>query len=290
MPAGTLPDVSPGKKKENNAMKKMMIAFLAVMLVCSGIFSASFAETSGMYEYTLKEDGTTEITKVDPNCKDKEIPSELDGHPVTSIGVVAFSMCNKLTDLIIPEGITSIGGGAFFACAKLKSVSIPDSVVLIDNCAFACCPSLAGFRISSSHPVYAFSNSALISKKDMTLIQYAGKGGDYEVAWGITRIGDSAFNGSKVKSVLLPDSVTSIGSGAFSTCFNLSSINIPGSVTTIGDQAFYGSSKLKSIFIPASVTDIGSEPFVACGTLNIEISPDNQFFEVENGTLIYKNR
>ena len=53
-------------------MKKMMIAFLAVMLVCSGIFSASFAETSGMYEYTLKEDGTAEITKVDPNCKDKE--------------------------------------------------------------------------------------------------------------------------------------------------------------------------------------------------------------------------
>ena len=124
----------------------------------------------------------------------------------------------------------------------------------------------------------------------MTLIQYAGKGGDYEVAWGITRIGDSAFNRSKVKSVLLPDSVTSIGTGAFSACDKLSAINIPGSVTAIGDQAFYGSSKLKSIFIPASVTDIGSEPFVACGTLNIEISPDNQFFEVENGTLIYKNQ
>lgn len=290
MPAGTLPDVSPGKKKENNAMKKMMIAFLAVMLVCSGIFSASFAETSGMYEYTLKEDGTAEITKVDPNCKDKEIPSELDGHPVTSIGEIAFSQCNKLTDLIIPEGITSIGPGAFFYCAKLKSVSIPDSVVLINNCAFADCPALTGFKLSPSHPVYAFSNSALISKKDMTLIQYAGKGGDYEVAWGITRIGDSAFADSKVKSVLLPDSVTSIGFGAFSTCFNLSSINIPGSVTAIGNQAFYGSSKLKSIFIPASVTDIGSEPFVACGTLNIEISPDNQFFEVENGNLIYKNR
>ena len=90
MPAGPLPDVSPGKKKENNAMKKIMIAFLAVMLVCSGILSASFAETSGMYEYTLKEDGTAEITKVDPNCKDKEIPSELDGHPVTSIGEIAF--------------------------------------------------------------------------------------------------------------------------------------------------------------------------------------------------------
>ena len=267
-----------------------MIAFLAFMLVCSGIISASFAETSGMYEYTVKEDGTAEITKVDPNCKDKEIPAELDGHPVTSIGVIAFSQCNKLTDLIIPEGITSIGGGAFTFCAKLKSVSIPDSVVLIDNCAFACCPALTGFKISPSHPVYAFSNSALISKKDMTLIQYTGKGGDYEVAWGITRIGDSAFNLSKVKSVLLPDSVTSIGTCAFSACFDLSSINIPGSVTSIGDQAFYGSSKLKSIFIPASVTDIGSEPFVACGTLNIEISPDNQFFEVENGTLIYKNQ
>lgn len=272
-------------------MKKIMIAFLAVMLVCSGIISASFAETSGMYEYTLKEDGTAEITKVDPNCKDKEVPAELDGHPVTSIGVVAFSQCNKLTDLIIPEGITSIGGGAFTFCTKLKSVSIPDSVVLIDNCAFSCCPSLAGFRISPSHPVYAFSNSALISKKDMTLIQYAGKGGDYEVAWGITRIGDSAFNRSKVKSVILPNSVTSIGTGAFAACDNLSSISIPGSVTSIGYQAFFGSAKLKSVFIPASVTEIGYEAFDGCKTpKNIEVSPDNQFFEAENGTLIYKNQ
>lgn len=272
-------------------MKKIMITLLAVMLVCCGIVSVSFAETSGMYEYTVKEDGTAEIVKADPNCKDKQIPAELDGHPVTSIGVTAFSQCNKLTDVIIPEGVTSIGPGAFIFCAKLKSVSIPDSVTLIDNCAFACCTALTSFKISPSHPVYAFSNSALISKKDMTLIQYAGKGGDYEVAWGITRIGDSAFNRSKVSSVILPDSVTSMGSSAFAVCDNLSSLNIPGSVTTIGDQAFFGSYKLTSIYIPASVTEIGYEAFSGCNTpKNFEVSPDNPFFAVENGTLISKNQ
>ena len=51
-------------------------------------------------------------------------------------------------------------------------------------------------------------------------------------------------------NIVLPDSVTSIGDGAFYKCTNLQSINIPGSVTYIGDKAFEGCESLQAIIIP----------------------------------------
>ncbi len=64
-----------------------------------------------------------------------------------------------------------------------------------------------------------------------------------------------------IKKVVIKDSVTSIGGGAFSGCTGLTSITIPDSVTSIGDRAFYGCSGLTSITIPDSVTSIGDGAF-----------------------------
>ncbi|MDA7559718.1 leucine-rich repeat domain-containing protein [bacterium] len=55
----------------------------------------------------------------------------------------------------------------------------------------------------------------------------------------VTSIGQSAFGYSKIISVTIPDSVTSIGVGAFMNCESLASVNIPDSVTSIGDGAFH---------------------------------------------------
>ena len=74
-------------------MKKLLTMILALMIACGCLFSAASAETSGMYEYTLKSDGTAEITSVDMKCNDTVIPAELDGHKVTSIGRSAFFYC-----------------------------------------------------------------------------------------------------------------------------------------------------------------------------------------------------
>lgn len=64
-------------------------------------------------------------------------------------------------------------------------------------------------------------------------------------------------------SVTIPDSVTSIGSGAFENCGSLTNVNIPNGVTYIGYGTFSGCSSLTGVTIPNSVTDIGQRVFTA---------------------------
>ena len=71
-----------------------------------------------------------------------------------------------------------------------------------------------------------------------------------------------------LKSVFIPDSVTSIGDSAFYRCYNLTSITIPDGVTSIGDSVFEWCDDLVSITIPDSVTNIGDDAFSDCSQLN----------------------
>ena len=151
----------------------------------------------------------------------------------TSIPSSAFSGCENLTSITIPDSVTSIGEDAFRGCSSLTSVTIPNSVTSIGD--------------------YAFS------------------GVTAEIVWGdapqITSIDDCAFSGYKGESITIPDSVTSIGSSAFSGCSGLTSVTIGDGVTSIGSSAFSGCSGLTSVTIGDSVTSIGSSAFSGCSGL-----------------------
>lgn len=67
--------------------------------------------------------------------------------------------------------------------------------------------------------------------------------------------------GKTLGSIVLPDTITTIGEYAFEVCTNLTRITIPKSVTSIGREAFYRCEKLTSITIPSRVTEIGYEAF-----------------------------
>ena len=92
----------------------------------------------------------------------------------------------------------------------------------------------------------------------------------------VTSIGDYAFSYcSNLNSVVIGDSVTSIGDYAFSRCTNLSSVVIGDSVTSIGGYAFYYCSNLNSVVIPDGVTSIGNYAFSRCSNLSSVVIGDS---------------
>ena len=95
-----------------------------------------------------------------------------------------------------------------------------------------------------------------------------------ENTYTVTSIGDYAFASCYITSVEIPDSVTSIGNGAFLMCSGLTSIDIPDSVTSIGGNAFESCTSLTSVTIPGSVTSIGNYAFSYCTDLTSVDIPD----------------
>ncbi len=103
----------------------------------------------------------------------------------------------------------------------------------------------------------------------------------YFILDGTKVICDCAFlSCDRLKRVILPNSITTIGTAAFSNCSELIDINIPDSVKTIGFGAFLGCANLRRISIPKSVETIDGSAFVMCDNLTkIEVEGENFIFE-----------
>ncbi|MBQ2621614.1 MAG: leucine-rich repeat domain-containing protein [Thermoguttaceae bacterium] len=89
-----------------------------------------------LFEYEINNDSVT-ILKYIGYQAEVDIPSEIDGNPVTIIGDSAFKDCTFLTYVSIPDSVTEIGDLAFSGCSSLISILIPDSVRKIGNSAFS---------------------------------------------------------------------------------------------------------------------------------------------------------
>lgn len=101
-------------------------------------------------KFSSNSDNTYTITKCDTNVEGKIIlPSSYNNLPVTKIGTEAFRDCQKITEVIIPEGFLSIGNNAFFQCLKLKKVIISNTVTTLDIGAFQNCQNLKEISIGT---------------------------------------------------------------------------------------------------------------------------------------------
>ena len=172
-------------------------------------------------EYTISDAGEATITGYTGSATTVNIPKQIDGNYVTSIGERAFFNLESLTSITIPNSVTSIGEEAFLICTSIESITIPNSVTSIGEGAFANCLSLTSITIPNS----------------------------------VTSIGKNAFAVTNLTSITIPNSVTSIGEGAFKYCKSLESITIPNSVTSIGERTFFGCTSLESIFMPDGLDD-----------------------------------
>ena len=234
------------------------------------------------YAYTVNADGNATITEfrgpVDPandGPYDIEIPTELNGHPVTGLGESSFSTDHfdsplydihhtKIQSVTIPESVTSIGRAAFMNCTGLTSLTIKGVATSIGAVAFSTCTSLTSLSLVGSFQT--IGEHAFASCNSLTSLSLTGD---------IQKIGDYAFYSCpSLKTVTLPKSLTSIGLLAFGSCTSLDSIEIPGTVTEIGGFAF-NNSGLTSVKIDEGVQSTGANMFSDCAKLTTVTFPES---------------
>ena len=130
--------------------------------------------------------------------------------------------------------------------------------------------------------MYEFTND----RKGILLTSYTGTEPDVVIkksygGFPVVKIADKTFAGdykkpnTTLRSVVIPESVTSIGEETFEYCSSLTSVTIPNSVTSIGSFAFYHCSSLTSVTIPDSVTSIGYGAFYHCSSLTSITIPES---------------
>ncbi len=247
--------------------------------------------TSGDFKYVLLEDGTAEITAYTGKADKLEIPSSLDEHKVTSLGLLSL-WNGAFESVTIPDSITKIGASVFQNCAKLTTVTIPASVASIDSTSFEGCEALTEIKVDEGNKNYTSQDGVLFTADKAELVQYpiGNARTSYEIPSGVAKIGDWAFCASILANVTIPESVKTIGEGTFQDCCNLNEIVIPNGVESIGNSAFFNSG-LTSVQLSESVTSIGNATFGGCRYLKeITAAENSKSFSSQDGVLFSKDK
>ena len=109
------------------------------------------------------------------------------------------------------------------------------------------------------------SDSRAFVIQGTVLMRYSGSDEQVTVPDGVTRIGNSAFEGSRtVRTVYLPDGLLRIGERAFANCVSLEAVRIPDSLRVINNEAFRGCISMRSLHFRGALSQIGTGAFSGC--------------------------
>lgn len=250
------------------------------------IGDGAFSNCSGLESFTVDEGNTVFTSKGKILYNESEnalisAPAKLQGdvtidESTKKISIGAFFRCTEITSIKIPNGITRIEDNTFFGCDKLKKLNIPHTVSELGENIFG-----GDYDDFGEHIQCSCSN---LTYKIFGNCKYLGdKTNPYLILVSAKE--------KSIKSCEINSKTQFILGSAFMDCTELKSITLPNGITTIGSKAFYGCSKLESITIPDSVTKIGASALEGCTNLkDITVpflGPSPEKYSIDDISYIY---
>ena len=245
---------------------KRLITLCAAIAFAGQAWAVDYFDIDNLRYFVIQGTKTVTVTYAETKPEGDIIihsTVENDGktYTVTSIENGAFSYCVDMKSISIPNTVTHIGGMAFSNCSGLTSITIPNSVTSIEAEVFKGCSSLQSitFPYVYKQPFgYIFGGSAYEGaiRTDQVEKTPDGEVQRFYRFYIPQSLNSVIVNGGKIVY------------GAFKNCIGLSSVVIGDSVESIGEDAFYGCNSLTSIVIGESVDSIDSFTFRGCNSLS----------------------
>ena len=250
--------------------KTISLLLVLCMVLCLGVTAFADVQWFGLEQYihgngrevnnikycTAANDVEALVIASKGGISNYRILSEYYGMPVVEIMDYAFDCNWDLKSVSIPNTVRVIGNSAFHACKDLKSVTLPSGLKKLGE--------------------YAFAGTGLTAVTIPASVEYLGQFA-FNLCSALTSltiepgslhyIGSYAFSDcDSLRTVELPQTVTTLSENAFSDCGALESFRAPG-VQVIGRDAFYFDTNLRSIVLSADLQRVDIAAFQSCSQL-----------------------
>ena len=227
---------------------------------------------------------------------------------LTKLNYSTFYNCYKLNNIVIPDAITIIDSSCFYNCTSLENVTLPSLLQTLGQYAFYGCSNLksihgyGALKTINANAFYDCSNlESAIFESDELSIDYNAfyncqklatfdfdgnvtKLGYYafyncrklteiNLGTGLTSIEYNAFEYSGLETIVIPDTVTAIGSYTFRYCYSLTNVTLSNNITVLNEQLFYNCTSLEELVIPEGVTTINSKAITYLSSLRKLVLP-----------------